>query len=152
MARKAGRDIELILQDSCALSITDQFWIKRSDINITWAKLQEIRDQNRTLADVALTGKTAYLDWETAREGATSLFATKGAFPKAIIGNTMLKLGGTQEYEWVASVIGKTLGICVQDAVILNSSVSNNRDIDGIWSEEILKGTSKIDKSQNSNT
>ena len=131
MARKIGRDFENILQDSCALSITDHFWINRSDINMTWSNLQDIRDQNKTLVDVALTGKTAYLDWEAAKQGVTSLFATKGAFPKAILGNTMLKLGGTSQYEWVSSTIGKALGLPVQEAVIVNPSVSNQRDDKG---------------------
>ena len=131
MARKVGRDLELILYDSCALSITDQFWIKRSDIDMTWTKLQEMRDQNKILANVALTGKTANLDWETVKQGATSLFATKGAFPKAILGNTMLKQGGTSQYEWVSSMIGKALGLPVQEAAIVNPSVSGQRDANG---------------------
>ena len=48
----------------------------------------------------------------------------------------MLKLGGTSEYEWVASVIGKALGLPVQDAIILNPSVSNKRSADGGWTGE----------------
>ena len=139
MVRKVGRDIELILRDSCALSITDQFWVKRSDIDMTWTKLQEMRDQNKVLANVALTGKAAHLDWEAVKQGTTSLFATKGAFPKAIMGNTMLKLGGTSQYEWVASTIGKKLDLPVQEAVIVNPSMSNNRNADGSWPQAVLK-------------
>ena len=139
MARKVGGELELILLDSCALSITDQFWINRSDIDMSWEKLQEKRDRNETLSNVALTGNTANLDWETAKEGTTSLFATKGVFPKAIRGNTMLKLGGTPEREWITAVIGKRLGLSVQDVTILNPSISNNRNADGAWSKEILE-------------
>lgn len=131
MARKVGRDFENILRDSCALSITDQFWVKRSDIDITWAQIQELRDNNAVLSEVALSGNTANLDWEAVKQGTTSLFATKGAFPKAILGNCMQKLGGTQEREWAASMIGKALDLPVQEAAIINSSVSNSRRDDG---------------------
>jgi hypothetical protein len=145
MVRKVGRDLELILRDSCALSITDQFWIKRSNIDMTWTKLQEMRDQNKTLSNVALTGNTASLDWEAVKQGVTSLFATKGAFPKAILGNTMLKLGGTSEREWIASAIGKNLGLPVQDAIILNPSISNSRNADGACTNEVLNRTNGSD-------
>ena len=131
IARKVGRELENILRDSCALSITDQFWINRSDINMTWTKLQSIRDRNEVLKDVALSGNTANLDWDAVGQGATSLFATKGAFPKAILGKRMLKLGGTQEREWVASVLGKALDLPVQDAVVKCPSMSNTRNKDG---------------------
>lgn len=124
IARKIGREFENILRDSCALSITDRFWVRRSDIEITWAELQQRRDMNTVLADVALTGDTANLDFKSAMEGTTSLFSTKGTFPKAILGNHMRKLGGTQEREWVASVIGEALGLPVQEVKIVNPSVS----------------------------
>jgi hypothetical protein len=135
MARKIGRDLENILRDSCALSITDQFWVRRSDIDMTWGKIQQIRDQNPVLADVALSGETANLDWEAVKQGATSLFGTKGSFPKAILGNHMLKLGGTQEREWVATVIGKALGLPVQEVEIKKPSVSDSRHDDGTWAQ-----------------
>jgi len=115
MARRVGRDLDCILRDSYALSVTDQFWINRPDFpEMTWDALQKTRDQNETLTNVALTGKISYLDWEKAREGTTSLFTTKGYFPKAIRGNTMLKNNGTQEREWAATVIGKALGLPVK--------------------------------------
>ena len=131
IARKVGRDLENILRDSCALSITDKFWINRSDIDMTWAKLQALRDQNEVLNEVALFGDTAKLDWEKAMEGTTSLFTTKGTVSKAIRGRYMLKLGGTQEREWVASVIGKALGLPVQDVLIINPSIAKGRSADG---------------------
>jgi len=131
MARKIGRDFNNILRDSCALSITDQFWIKRSDIDITWEAIQKLRDCNDTLAMVALSGNTANLDWEAVQQGTTSLFTTKGHFPKAILGNHMQKLGGTQEREWVAFMIGKALGLPVQDVAIKNPSISQCRNDDG---------------------
>ena len=133
MARKIGRDLENILRDSCALSITDQFWVQRSDINITWGEIQYLRDRNEALANVALSGNTANLDWEAVKQGTTALFATKGHFPKAILGNHMQKLGGTQEREWVATVIGKALGLPVQDVIIKNPSISKSRGNDGAW-------------------
>ena len=131
IARKIGRDLENILRDSCALSITDKFWINRSDINMTWANLQKLRDQNEALNDVALFGDTSNLNWEAAMEGTTSLFTTKGTFSKAIRGKNMLKLGGTQEREWVASVIGKALGLPVQDVIIVSPSIAGGRSADG---------------------
>jgi hypothetical protein len=106
------------------MSITDKFWVKYSDIDITWDELQQLRDQNQVLADIALTGKTSHLDFKAAMKGTTSLFATKGAFPKAILNNCMLKCGGTQEREWVASVLGKTLRLPVQEAEIFNPSLT----------------------------
>jgi len=141
MARKVGRDFENILRDSCALSITDQFWVNRSDINMTWDKLQEIRDRNEVLAGVALSGNTANLNWEAAMQGATSLFATKGAFPKAILKNKMLKCGGTQEREWAASVIGKALDLPVQDVIIKNPSVGGGRVEGGTRKSYVPAGT-----------
>jgi hypothetical protein len=50
----------------------------------------------------------------------------------------MLKLEGTQEYEWVACLIGKTLGLPVQDAVILNPSISNSRNADGKLTSRVV--------------
>ncbi|GHU75554.1 hypothetical protein FACS1894188_06680 [Clostridia bacterium] len=138
IARKVGRELNNILRDSCALSVTDQFWINRSDMpDMTWSKLQEKRDQNETLVNVALTGNTAYLDWEAALQGTTSLFALKGQFPKAIRGNVLLKRGGTQEREWVASVIGEALNLPVQKAVILSPAEPSGKD-DALVSIELF--------------
>lgn len=126
MARKVGRELENILHDSCALSITDQFWIDRSDIpDMTWNKLQEMRDHNDILTSIALSGETANLDWNAAMQGTTSLFTIKGQFPKAIRRNTMLKRGGTQEREWVASVIGQALDLPVQKVTILEPDLES---------------------------
>ena len=133
IARQIGRDLEKIIQDSCAISIIDQFWINRSDVNMTWEKLQVMRDQNKTLAEVALTGDIKNIDWETVIQGTTSLFATKGAHPKAILGDTMLKLGKAAEREWIAAVIGERLDIPVQTAVVLNPSLNGLRDNEGNW-------------------
>ncbi|MCL2050921.1 MAG: HipA domain-containing protein [Lachnospiraceae bacterium] len=133
LARKIGRDLENVLRDSCALSITDQFWVNRSDIDMTWSKLTELKDWNEALNDVALYGNTSNLDWEKVMAGKTSLFTTKGAFSKAILGKSMLKLGGTQEREWVASVIGKALGLPVQDVTIINPSIKKARRKDGTF-------------------
>jgi hypothetical protein len=133
IARQIGRDLEKILQDSCAISITDQFWVNRSDVNMTWEKLQVMRDQNKVLADVALTGDIKNIDWETVMQGTTSLFAAKGAHPKAVLGDTMLKLGKTAEREWIATVIGENLNIPVLTAAILNPSLNGLRDLEGNW-------------------
>jgi hypothetical protein len=152
IARKVGREFENIIRDSCAMSITDQFWVNRSDIDMSWAKLQEMRDNNEVLNDVALSGDTANLDWEAAMQGATSLFATKGAFPKAVYKRHMLKCGGTQEREWVATIIGEALGLSVQKANIINPSVGGSRREDGSWIYKQLKdddGNFLVDKDGN---
>jgi len=129
MARKVGRELNNILHDSCALSVTDRFWISRSDMpDITWDKLQEMRDRNETLTNIALSGETANLDWNAAIQGTTSLFTVKGQFPKAIRGNTMLKRGGTEEREWIASVIGEALNLPVQTVAILNPTEPSGKD------------------------
>ena len=139
IARKVNRDIESVIRDSCGLSITDQFWINTSDINMTWDKLQEKKDENEVLADVALTGNTENIDWSKALEGTTSLFATKGSFPKAIMKSKMLKCGGAQQNEWIAYVIGIYLNIPVQKVIIKNPSLNNSRDKDGSWLDKISK-------------
>jgi hypothetical protein len=131
MARKVGRSLELVLRDSCAMSITDQFWVNRSDIDMSWAKLNELRDRNETLMKVALYGETARLDYEAAKEGTTSLFTTKGTFPKFILGGDMIKIGNGAEYEWAATVIGEALGLPVQKAAIIDPSASGARSDDG---------------------
>jgi hypothetical protein len=141
MARKIGRCRENILRDSCALSVTDHFWIRRSDVDLSWAQICEIRDQNMVLADVALTGEITSLDWEAAREGKTSMFTVKGAFAKAILGGTMLKAAGTQEYEWVACVIGNALGLPVQRVTIKNPSPGGRRENDGTLKGDSLDDT-----------
>ena len=131
IARKIGRDLDSIIKDSCLMSITDKFWINRSDINTTWDKLQERRDNNITIAEVALTGNLDKLNFKEAAEGTLSLFATKGYFPKAILSNCMLKQGGMSKSEWIASLLGNALGIPVQKAEMENPSMGGYRNNEG---------------------
>lgn len=114
IARKVGRDRDKIISDSSALSITDNFWIKTNDVNYDWKKLVQLRDNNRRLSEVALTGLLV----EGAEEGLTSLFTTKGHFPKAVIGEYIYKLLSDAEMEYPAFLIGKQLGIKVAECEI----------------------------------
>jgi len=132
MARGIGRDIENVIADSCAISITDKFWIRRSDIETNWELLNKMRDNNSDLTRLALFGDIEKINYEKLREGTTSLFAAKGNYTKAIQGKHMRKIGGTQQYEWVATMIGNTLDIPVQQAKIINPSVGGARDSSGI--------------------
>jgi len=131
IARRIGRDTENVVADSCALSITDKFWIKRTDIETNWELLNKARDTNSELNKIALFGHVENYYDERLRAGTTSLFTTKGLFAKAIKEKHMRKIGGTQEYERVATMIGNSLDIPVQKSAIKSPSISGNRDSDG---------------------
>jgi len=107
IARKVGRDRDKIILDSSALSITDNYWIKTNDIETKWESLVELRDSNREISQVALTGLLV----DGADRGLTSLFTTKGHFPKAVIGEYIYKLLTDAEMEYPAYLIGEQLGI-----------------------------------------
>jgi len=134
--RKIGKDAESIIRDSCGISIIDKFWIKTSDINVTWSDLKKSRDDNVMLNKVALTGKITKLEWDEATEGTTSLFAVKGRFPKAIAKDKMLKCYGFQEREWIATKIGECLGIPVQKSRMKSPSLNGYKDVNGVLDKE----------------
>lgn len=116
IARKVGRDKTKVLRDSCGMSFTDNFWIKTNDINITWEELRKLRDINIALSNIALTGKI-----DTDKDllsGYTSLFTTKGYFPKAIIGGYIYKRKDDAYLEYPAYLIGKQLGISIAECSI----------------------------------
>jgi len=83
--RKVGRDRERILRDSCAVSITDNFWVRRSDVDTTWQELKIRRDTDKELANTALTGEISEAQYKNALDDATSLYTIKGAFPKGVL-------------------------------------------------------------------
>ena len=124
IARKVGRDREKILRDSCAVSIIDNFWIKRSDVDFSWEELRRKRDKNLDLVTIALTGNSPKPpDFRKAEEDTTSLFALKGAFPKAVYEGALLKKDNNAEYEAVAYQLGSILGVSVAKAVRVNGMV-----------------------------
>ena len=126
--RNVQRELRLILLDSGGISITDNFWIRYNE-DLTWEKIRETRDRNMRLADAALTGTYSWIEREANKQGMTSLFTTKGTHPKAIVENTMLKIESSSKYEWVATVIGRALGISVQDVNVLYPNFGNVENI-----------------------
>ncbi|MCL2874147.1 MAG: hypothetical protein FWE29_04365 [Defluviitaleaceae bacterium] len=113
VARKVGRDRDKIFADSSGISFTDNFWIKTSDVNWAWEDIVRLRDENKELSAVALTGKI-----DTSKDllsGFTTLFTTKGYFPKAIIGGYLYKLKEDALLEYPAFLIGKHIGVNVAE-------------------------------------
>ncbi|MCL2663757.1 MAG: HipA domain-containing protein [Oscillospiraceae bacterium] len=124
IARKIGRDREKILRDSCAISIIDNFWVRRSDVDTSWSELKSKRDINLDIVNIALTGEIKKLpDFKKATEDTISLFTTKGAFPKAIYKGTILKKDNNAEYEVIACNLGNVLGVSVAKAIKRNGLV-----------------------------
>lgn len=121
IARDVGRDSAKVIKDSCGISFTDQYWISTSDINVTWQRLQELRDTNTELNDVALRGKLDLaLDLKS---GYTTLFATKGFFPKAIYDGWLYKRKEDSLLEYPAYLIGKHLGISTSEVKIIDKYI-----------------------------
>ena len=121
VARKVGRDRDKVIADSSGISFTDNFWIKTTDTAWTWDELTRMRDENRELSLVALTGKV-----DTSKDLLscfTSLFTTKGYFPKAIIGGYLYKLKCDAILEFSAYVIGKHIGVPVAECGIEDNYV-----------------------------
>jgi len=109
LARKVGRDRDNIISDSSGISFSDNFWIKTSDITITWENLLEMRDTNSNLSAVALTGKI-----DTNKDylsGKSSLLTVKGHFKKAIGGGFIIKMREDAILEYPAHLLGKQLDI-----------------------------------------
>lgn len=120
VARGVGRDTLKVLQDSCGVSITDNFWIKTSDVSVTWSDLRDLRDVSTSLSKVALTGELKGSDLS---KGFTSLFSLRGYYPKAILNGHMYKLQSDAMSDYLASYIGEQLGISVQSSRLVNDLV-----------------------------
>lgn len=116
IARKVGRDRDKIIKDSSGISFTDNFWIKTRDTVADWSELKKLRDANISLNNVALTGEIK--GSENLLDGFTSLFTTKGYFPKAVFGGYIYKLKKDAIAEYPAYLIGKQLGIDIAEAEI----------------------------------
>jgi hypothetical protein len=123
IVRKVGRDRERILRDSCAISLIDNFWVKRSDVNTSWAELCATRDKNVALANTALTGQITEKQYKSAITDTTSLFTVKGAFNKGILDGFILKQGNNAEYEYVAAQLGAAAGINTAAAVMQSDGI-----------------------------
>ncbi|MDR0919743.1 MAG: hypothetical protein LBM93_10970 [Oscillospiraceae bacterium] len=116
IARKVGRDRDAVLRDSCGLSFTDNFWIKVNDVKTTWSELKEKRDISVNLSKIALTGKIKNVT--DILEGFSSLFATKGYFPKAVVGGYLVKLKTDAIFDYVAFLVAKQIGVnCAESFV-----------------------------------
>ncbi len=113
IARRVGRDRDKIIKDSSGVSFTDNYWIKTRDSIADWNELKKLRDDNIALNNVALTGEIA--DSENLLSGFTSLFTTKGYFPKAVYGGYIYKLKKDSILECPAYLIGKQLGVDVAE-------------------------------------
>ncbi len=113
IARRVGRDRDKIIKDSSGVSFTDNFWIKTRDTICDWNDLKKMRDDNIALNNVALTGKVR--DSKELLKGFTSLFTTKGYFPKAIFGGYIYKLKKDAVLEYPAYLIGRQIGVNVSE-------------------------------------
>lgn len=109
IARKVGRDRDKVIKDSSGISFTDNFWIKTRDSIADWDELKRLRDDNIALNKVALTGELT--GGENLMDGFTSLFTTKGYFPKAVFGGYIYKLKKDAVLEYPAYLIGKQIGV-----------------------------------------
>jgi hypothetical protein len=121
--RKVGRDRERILKDSCAVSVTDNFWVLRSDLKTSWSELREVLDTSLSLVNTALTGDIEYKGFDKTEKDTTSIFSIKGFFPKAIHKGVLLKQGYTAEYEVLAMEIANYLGILVAQSYYKENGV-----------------------------
>jgi len=113
IARKVGRDKDKVIKDSSGISFTDNFWIRTRDSFADWDELKRLRDDSIALNNVALTGEIS--DNEDILKGFTSLFTTKGCFPKAVFGGYIYKLKKDAILEYPAYLIGKQIGVNVAE-------------------------------------
>ena len=114
--RRIGRGHVEIINDSAAISAVDLFWITRPNLGHTWKSLQTKRDESWATARASLEGIIDPGIMFGEKDDHTSIFSTKGAFPKAIMKGYILKKGSNAEYEVVASTMGEYLGINVAKA------------------------------------
>ena len=116
IARKVGRDKDKVIKDSSGISFTDNFWIKTRDSIADWDELKRLRDRNTALNNVALTGEIS--DDGDILKGFTSLFTTKGYFPKAVFGGYIYKLKKDAILEYPAYLIGRQIGVDVAECTL----------------------------------
>ena len=93
LLRKLGRDQQKVIADSSAISVIDNFWIRRPDTKQSWDEIQLVRDMNQDLIEVVLDGKISEELMRKAYYDMTSLFTIKGAFKKIPYAGRILKKG-----------------------------------------------------------
>ena len=116
--RKLGRGHVEVINDSNAISPVDLFWIKASHHTVNWSDLQVKRDSLMSTALVSLEGKLDPKSMFGEKEDRISILTAKGAFPKAVYRNHLLKKGDNAELEISAYSIGKHLGISTARAFL----------------------------------
>ena len=109
--RRLGRGHVEVINDSNAISPIDLFWVKAGHHTVNWDSLQAKRDFLMSTALTSLEGKLDPKAMFGEKEDHISILTTKGAFPKAIFQNYLLKKGDNAEYEISAYRIAKHLGI-----------------------------------------
>lgn len=120
--RRIGRSQTEIINDSAAISPIDLFWVTRDDLSHTWESLQILRDESLSTVRVCLEGIIDPDIMFGKKDDHTSIFSTKGAFPKAIYKGTILKKGSNAEYEVIGSNIGEYLDISVAKAELSDNN------------------------------
>ena len=121
--RRIGRGHVEIINDSAAISPVDLFWITRPTLGHTWDSLQIKRDDSWATARASLEGVIDPGVMFGIKDDHTSIFSTKGAFPKAVMKGRILKKGSNAEYEIVASALGEHLGINAAKARVGNNEI-----------------------------
>ena len=119
--KKIGRDNDNILRDSLAVSFTDNFWIKTSDVELDWNEFEKWRDKNVYLAEASLTGKTPRDGYNT--EGVTSIFTTKGYYPKSVLNGYIYKDLENSINDYTACLIAGHLSIPCAECELLDDRV-----------------------------
>ena len=143
--RRVGRSHGDIIIDSGAISPVDLFWVSRPELPHTWESLQIMRDERMETARVSLEGildETVNPFLERPQDH-LSIFATKGAFPKAIYKRHLLKKGENAEYEISSYKLGYKLGFEVAQAEMLpNETVAcelfTNEQLSMVHASELL--------------
>lgn len=118
--RRLGRGHVEVINDSCAISPVDLFWITADHIPHKWEDLQRLKDISMDTALVTLDG---ILDGKTFMKDKidhVSILTTKGAFKKAVYKSHILKKGDNAEYEVSAYKLGYKLGFDVAEAELFD--------------------------------
>jgi len=121
--RRLGRGHVEVINDSNAISPIDLFWIKAGHHKVDWDSLQVKRDFLMSTALTSLEGKLDPKTMFAEKEDRISILTTKGAFPKAIYQNYILKKGDNAEYEISAHRIAEHLGVSSAKAFLGENNI-----------------------------
>jgi hypothetical protein len=114
--RGIGRSEVRLVLDSSAVTVIDNFWLWRTGMKRTWQDILSLRDTDDSLFCVALDGKENPAVRLKKFEDIASILTIKGAFPKAVHRDKILKKGFNAHFEIAAAEIGNALGIAVAQA------------------------------------